>query len=180
MNASRSGCGALTMRVFRDHRLRASLQRGVAGDLQMPDHLDIPIPGLGGRVGLAGQNGAGDGLGIDRVALAVLAPEPTVRAIDLNDAVPLGYERPAQACAVGAGALDAEGPDGPASDGPANELPVPRRCCGDREGAEMRTEPGDRDGDVNVLVGVDADDDRIGWGGMHVGPPGSGKPEAAL
>lgn len=118
----------------------------------MPDHLDIPIPGLGGCVGLAGQNGAGGGLGIDRVALAVLAPEPTVRAIDLNDAVPLGYERPAQARAVGAGALDAEGPDGPASDGPANELPVPRRCCGDREGAEMRTEPGDRDGDVNVLT----------------------------
>lgn len=77
----------------RDYRLGARLQRGVAGDLQMPDHLDLPVPGLGRRVGLARQNGASGGLGIDRVAFAVPPPEPSVRAIDLDDAAPLQRHR---------------------------------------------------------------------------------------
>lgn len=118
----------------------------------MPDHLDIPVPGLGRRVGLARQNGAGGGLGIDRVAFAVPTPEPAVRTIDLNDATPLRGERPTQACAIGAGVLDAEGLNGTVGVGQANELAVTCRCRWNRKDAQSRSEPGDSDSDMDVLV----------------------------
>jgi len=101
----------------------------------MPDHLDVSIPGLERRVGLARQNGAGGGLGIDRVALAALAPEPAVRTIDLDDVAPLRGERPAQSCSIGTGALNAEGLNRTAGVSPANELTVTCRCRWNRKGA---------------------------------------------
>jgi hypothetical protein len=77
----------------------------------MADHLDLSVCRLGRRVGLARQNGTGGGLGIDRVALAALSPELAIGSIDLDDAATLRDQRPAQACAIGAGAFDAEGLD---------------------------------------------------------------------
>lgn len=62
MNRSQSGCGALTSSVFeRDHRLGPSLERGVAGDLEVTDPLDDAVTELGFTVGVTCQDGAGSG-----------------------------------------------------------------------------------------------------------------------
>jgi hypothetical protein len=61
----------------------AWLDGGVARDLEVADHLD----GAGFRqgCGLAAQHGPGGAFSIERIALAVLMAQLTVRTIDLED-----------------------------------------------------------------------------------------------
>jgi hypothetical protein len=75
----------------------------------MSDHLDLTVPGFRRCVGLARQHGPGGGLGVDGVALAALAAELAVGPAHLDDAEALRFERPAEARAIRARALDAEG-----------------------------------------------------------------------
>jgi hypothetical protein len=72
-----------------DHRLGPRLQRGVARDLEMPDHLDLAIAGLRSRAGFAREDGASGGFGIDAIAFALLAAQTAVRPAHLHDAPPL-------------------------------------------------------------------------------------------
>jgi hypothetical protein len=64
-----------------------------------------------------------------------------------------------QGGAIRARALDAEGPDRPHGSRPGFESPV--AFAADRDGgrAQARAERVDGDGGMDVLVGVDADDD---------------------
>jgi hypothetical protein len=62
--------------------------------------------------------------------------------------------------------------------GPPGELLIPLACRGNGDAIEPRPKAVDRDGDVNVLVGIEADDDGLGNDILHTGPPGRWKPKA--
>jgi hypothetical protein len=112
-----------------DHRLGSQLQRGVARDLEMPDHLGLAIAGLWERAGLAREDGARGRFGIDAIALASLTAQTAVRPVHLHDALPLCGQAPAQACPIGSGALDAEGVDGSQCHRPVGEHAEALGCC---------------------------------------------------
>ena len=79
MKRSRSVWGAFTrMALSVTIAWVRGLHRGVARDLEVADHLDLAVAGLGRPVGLAGEDGADRGLRVDGVALAALAPELAV------------------------------------------------------------------------------------------------------
>jgi len=58
--------------------------------------------------GPSGQRGSGCGFSVDRVAFPLVSAQGSVRAIDLDDRDVLGVQVAGEACAVGAGALDAD------------------------------------------------------------------------
>jgi len=95
----------------RQHGLGPRLDRGVAGDLEMPDHLHLARAGLGQGCGLPAEHGAGGTLGIEVVGLAALAAQPAIGTADFVDGMALLTEKARQAGAVRARALDGEGAD---------------------------------------------------------------------
>jgi hypothetical protein len=95
-------------RLERDHRLGSRLERCVAGDLEMADHLDGAIARFRLAVGVTRQDGACGGLGIDGVGLAVPASELAIDPANLDDAQAHRGQRPREAGTIRAGALDSE------------------------------------------------------------------------
>jgi hypothetical protein len=77
------------------------------------DHLDSACARLRQCRDLARQDTAGGAFGIERIVLALLVPLLPVGSIDLEHAIVVLAQEPGQASAVGAGALDAKGADGP-------------------------------------------------------------------
>nr|WP_207791869.1 hypothetical protein [Siccirubricoccus phaeus] len=77
----------------------------------MADHLDRAAAGL--RLGrrVAREDGARRRLGVEHVVLAVAPARAAVGPIDLEDAVPVLAQSAGEACAGGAGPLDAESRD---------------------------------------------------------------------
>src|SRR3954454_16310565 len=153
---AQGGRGADDDRLQRHHGLGPSLDRGVARDLEVADHLDRAGARLRPGGGLPAEHGAGGTLGVERVALALPAPQLPVGPVDLEDGMPLCDQEARQAGAVGPGPLDAEGAD--RAQGPRPGLQCLVAPLADRDGrrAEAGTERVDRDGGVHVLVGVDA------------------------
>jgi hypothetical protein len=132
----------------------------------MPDHLDLAIAGFRQRV-LACQDSAGGGFGVDDVALAALAAELAVGSVYFNDAEALRRQRSAQAGPVRSCALDPESVHHTLSARPIRELAIAigRRRHGSL--TKSSAQAAERDGDVNVLVRVDADDDSLGCDKLH-------------
>jgi hypothetical protein len=118
------GWGGHHQRLEGDHGLGAGLDGAVAGDLELAQHLDGAISALGGGGGGAGQHGPGGVLGVDRVGLAALTPDPPVGAVDLQDAMAAAAQVAGQPGTVGAGALYPEGDDLALGVGPLGELGV--------------------------------------------------------
>lgn len=59
----------------RDHYLRFGFDGGIAGDLEMTDHLHCTVAGLGLRIDITGQDRTRGGFSVDGVSLAVLAAQ---------------------------------------------------------------------------------------------------------
>ena len=160
----------------RDHRRGACFPGRIPRDLERPDHLDDTVPGFGGRGRLARQHGPGGALGIDGVGLADGAARVPVPPIHFDDTMPRAADRAGQAGAIAAGALDAKRLDPPVGVGPRDQRPIPAQV-GD-EGLIAEADPSgvDRHRDVDMLVGVNADDYRPSLGldqdaGGHGWPP---------
>jgi hypothetical protein len=141
------------------HGLAARLDRAVAGHLELADHLDPAGARLRHGGGLPGEHGAGGAFGVEVVGLAVLAAQPAVRTADLVDHMAAPAEEARQAGAVGARALDAEGAGLPQRTGPGGEPAVAFGADRKAQLAQARAERRDSHGGVDVLVGVDADQD---------------------
>jgi hypothetical protein len=105
------------------------------------------------------------------VRLAAPAAPPAVGTADFAPGVALLAEDARQAGAIRAGALDAEGADGPERPGPGLELAVAAEADPDRQLSGAGAEPGDGDGGVGVFMGVHADDDVVGHGLAHGASP---------
>src|SRR5215207_3079996 len=96
--------------IERQHGLGLGLDGGIARDLQVADHLDRAGARLRFGRRLPAEHRACRGLGVERVILAAPAACTTVGAVDLEDAVPGFPQGSRKTCAIGSGALDAEGP----------------------------------------------------------------------
>jgi hypothetical protein len=81
-----------------------------------------------GRLGLGGACGRD---GIDRVGLAALSTEPTIRTVDLHDDDALGSQIPGQAGTVAAGAFYAHSGNLAVLRQPGQQASVARRCGGE-------------------------------------------------
>lgn len=123
-----------------DHRLGPGLDGGIAGDLEVADHLDGTIARLGLSLRVASQHAACGGLGIDSVGLAVPAPELAVDPANLDHAQAHGSQCPGKTSAEGSGTLDTHGMHGTMTGCPVCELPVAlgsyRKGCGGKPRAQ--------------------------------------------
>ena len=142
-----------------DEGLAPRLDRGVLGDLDLADHLDLAVgrPGRGG--GPAGQDGAGGVLGVEGIALAVHAPITPVGSVDLDHPVTPATQVAGDARAIRGGALDAEGEDVSMARRPAFQLLGADPVGGHGQLAEPAAQLIEGDRDVDVLVRVDTDND---------------------
>jgi hypothetical protein len=126
--------------------------RRLACNPQHTDHLHVPGTRLRCDRGLAGEDLAGRGFGIDRVGLADVAAKLAVRPVDLDHRDATLTQPAAQAGAVRAGPLDPDGVDRAELAGPAVQLSEPGRGGGELELVESASELVERDRDVNLLV----------------------------
>ena len=92
--------GTDDQRLERQHGLGPALDRGVARDLEVADHLHRARAGLGHGGGFADEHRAGCHLGVDRVAFAMLVPELPVGTVDLKHGMPLLAQEARQAGAI--------------------------------------------------------------------------------
>lgn len=86
---------------------------------------------------------------------------PSIRAVDLEHGVALRVEPPCQACPEAPGPLDPEQEDRSERRGPVQEIGEAAGSGRDRDGPEVRPDSGQRHGDVDVAMGVDAHDDAV-------------------
>jgi hypothetical protein len=89
-----------------------ALDRGVASDLEMTDHLDRARSGLWLSDSLASKHGACGAFGIHGVAFALLIPQLPIGPVDFDDGMSSLAQEPGQAGAIGPCAFDAERLDG--------------------------------------------------------------------
>ena len=137
----------------RDHRRGARLDRGIAHDLQLAQHLDHAIRSLRGRRGLTGQHGPGSDLGIDSVGLARRAARAPVSPMHLHHTMPCAAHRPGEAGAIAAGAFDAERFDPPVRVCPPDQGPIAPRIRNQRVVAEAGPPRVDHDRNMHILMG---------------------------
>ena len=152
--------GVDDQRLARDDRCTSRLHGGISGDLNLPCHFRRPICRLRYSGGDTGEHGACGRLGVDRVTLAVVAPLTPVAVTHFDDTDGVPADETRQANAIRAGALDANGLDGPQPTRPVHQHGIAGAIRRDRAGREFGTHTIDRDGDVDVLMGIAADDDR--------------------
>jgi hypothetical protein len=142
--------------------LGPGLDRARAGDAQHPDRFDDADAcfGRGGR--LTGQHRPSGGFGIGRVGLAASTTALPVGPVHLDDLDTGVAEEPGQTGAVGAGSLDPGSNDVTVAARPAQELPVAANRRFDRERVSHTAEEVHHDRDMELEVGVDAEDDVAG------------------
>jgi hypothetical protein len=163
---SRSAVSALTMTAFElVDRLGAGFDRGRAGQAEHAQHLDWPVAGLGRAVRSPGQDGVGGGDGVDGVGFAVASAGGTVGSVDLHDGDVVAAQASGQGRAVAAGAFHSGTVRAAETTGPGQQLPVAGGGGGGEFGAGQRhAYDGDGRGDVDVLVGVDPEEDLLNVG----------------
>jgi len=108
----------------------------------------------------AHQRGAGGGLGVQGVALALTAPPGPVGARDLDDGLAVGGQPAGQAGAPRAGPLDPEAADLAEAFGPCQQLGVALDGGGDGRAAKQAAQAVHGGGDVDIGVGVHTDGDH--------------------
>lgn len=90
-------------------RLGAHLDCRSASYPKRADHAHAIVVSLGKASVTARQHGASSGFGVEGIGLAMCAPSPTVRTVDLCDTAAGSGEKACQASAVRACAFNAEG-----------------------------------------------------------------------
>jgi hypothetical protein len=144
-----------------DDRDGSGLDRAVAGDLDLADDLAGAGGGLRDRLRGPGQHGACGVLGVDGVALAAVATIAPVRAAGLDRPQAVPAQEADQALAVGAAAFDAEAIEVAERASPLEQLRIAARVGRDCQRAQALAAGIERDGYMNELVRVDANDDRL-------------------
>ena len=132
-----------------------------AGQAEHAQHLHRPVAGLGRAVRAPGQDGVGGGDGVDGVGLAVAAAGGAVGAVDLDHGDAVAAQVSGQGRAVGAGALHPGTVQHAEATGPGQQLPVAGAGGGELGAGQQDAQDGDDRGDVDVLVGVDTEDDLL-------------------
>jgi len=103
--------GSALTRTAYSCRLGPRLDRGFIRQLEHAEHLDPAVGGLGLRLGIPGEDGAGRGLRVDRIGLAAPATSRPVGLVDLDDRDPGLGQVSRQACPTRTGAFDTGPPD---------------------------------------------------------------------
>jgi hypothetical protein len=144
--------------------LGAGLDGAAAGHHQGAQLPCGAVAVLGDGAGVAGQHGPGGGLGVDRVGLALAAPAGAVGAVDLDHADALGHQVLGQPVAVAAGALHPGGGDLAVVAGPGDQVAVGGVGGAKGRGGLVAAEPIQQDRDVDVLVGINPENElrRVG------------------
>ena len=167
---SRSPAGALTMSSPRAQSAAVRALTAVSrATRQLSDGLHHSRTVFGDHGRFASQDAASSALGVDRVGLATLFPEPLVRAVHVND-----FEAPlskvaAQAGAIGAGRLHPDSSQLPVGAHPLDELSVPAAVGSELPVSEALALFGEHEGVVRLLVTVHAADDYSPIIGHDVG-----------
>ena len=144
---------------------RPGLHRPVPGHPELSERLDRPVAGLRDRLGFAGDDGAGGGLGVERIVLAEPAPLLAVRAVDLEHPDPVTREEPGQAGTPGAAPFDPDGVDVAVGLDPGEEAAVAAAGGRERGDLDEAAELVEHRRDVHDFVGVDTGGDSLRDGG---------------
>ena len=130
------------------------LDRGSAGDVERTEGFDTGILRAGG--GLTRQDRAGSSVGVERIALALLALICWAGAVDLDHLDPGSEEFSGDAHPVAGGALHADAVQGPSLDEPSNGSSVAGHGGGELPIGHGLADPGDHRDVDRVAVRIDA------------------------
>jgi hypothetical protein len=145
--------------------LGAGLDCRASGGAQLPQSFGGPVAGARGTDRVSGEGGSGGGFGVDAVGLAAVAAGAPIRSGDLPDLLTTRAEVTGESGPVAAGSFD--GPDAavPQLLRPSQQLSRSGAAAADAVLVQASPQAVDRDGDVDVLVGVDPDDHVVGFEG---------------
>ena len=118
---SQDGRGLHDDLLQRVHRRGARFHGGIPCDLELADHLDGAVRGLGDGRRLPREQGPRRHLGVDGVGLADGAACTAVAPIHFHDMMPGSADGPCQASAVAPGAFDPERLNPPVCLGPRDQ-----------------------------------------------------------
>src|SRR5512133_1130549 len=160
---SRTDAGAVTSRPLSWLMAAVRASGGTAARRpQRPDGLHDAVASLGRCGGHTGQDGAGGGLGVDRVGLAALAAGASVWPVDLHHGDVLVQQVAGQAGAVAAGAFDPDRVWVPVATQPAKQLPVASTVSAELPVAQQSSLLVDDGGVVGAALAVPPADDNPG------------------
>ena len=161
---SQDGRGLHEDLLQRVHRRGARFHGGIPCDLELADHLDGAVRGLGDGRRLPREQGPRRHLGVDGVGFAGGAACTAVAPIHFHDMMPGSADGPCQASAVAPGAFDPERLNPPVCLGPRDQRLVATRVRHERVIAQ--TDPPAVDGhrDVDMLMRINTDDHRPRFG----------------
>ena len=129
---SQDGRGLHDDLLQRVHRRGARFHGGIPCDLELADHLDGAVRGLGDGRRLPREQGPRRHLGVDGVGLAGGAACTAVAPIHFHDMMPGSVDGPCQASAVAPGAFDPERLNPPVCLGPRDQSLVATRVRDER------------------------------------------------
>ena len=155
---SQDGRGVHDDLLQRVHRRGARFHGGIPCDLELADHLDGAVRGLGDGRRLPREQGPRGDLGVEGVGLAGGTSRAPVAPIHFYNPMPRAAHRTCQAGAIAAGAFDAERVNPPVGLGPRDQRLVAARINNERVIAETDPSAVDRHRDVDVLMRINADD----------------------
>ena len=133
-------------------------------DLELADHLDGAVRGLGDGRRLPREQGPRRHLGVDGVGLAGGAACTAVAPIHFHDRMPGSADGPCQASAVAPGAFDPERLNPPVCLGPRDQSLVATRVHYERVIAQTDPPAVDCHRDVDMLMRLNTDDHRPRFG----------------
>ena len=161
---SQDGRGLHEDLLQRVHRRGARFHGGIPCDLELADHLDGAVRGLGDGRRLPREQGPRRHLGVDGVGLAGGASCTAVAPIHFHDMMPGSADGPCQASAVAPGAFDPERLNPPVCLGPRDQSLVATRVRYERVIVQTDPPAVDRHRDVDMLMRINTDDHRPRFG----------------
>ena len=161
---SQDGRGLHDDLLQRVHRRGARFHGGIPCDLELADHLDGAVRGLGDGRRLPREQGPRRHLGVDGVGLAGGAACTAVAPIHFHDMMPGSADGPCQASAVAPGALDPERLNPPVCLGPRDQSLVATRVHYERVIAQTDPPAVDCHRDVDMRMRINTDDHRPRFG----------------
>ena len=161
---SQDGRGLHDDLLQRVHRRGARFHGGIPCDLELADHLDGAVRGLGDGRRLPREQGPRRHLGVDGVGLAGGAACTAVAPIHFHDMMPGSVDGPCQASAVAPGAFDPERLNPPVCLGPRDQSLVATRVRDERVIAQTDPPAVDCHRDVDMLMRINTDDHRPRFG----------------